>query len=155
MVRRLVEDEKIGVRERHERERHARPLAAAQGADLAKHFVAAEAESAETILHRATAPERPVLLDRVEHRLAKREIGEVLPKPCRRDRAADLRLAARRLAIADDGGYERRLARAVRSDESDEVIPPQHARELLDENTPGNLHGEILDRDHLIAAAFS
>ena len=52
MVGRLVENEEIGLRERHERERNASPLAAAECTDLAKHFIAAEAERTETILHR-------------------------------------------------------------------------------------------------------
>ena len=147
--------EEIGARERHERERHASPLAAAERADLAKHFIAAEAERAEAILHLASAPERPLILDRIEQRLAEREVGEVLPKPCGRDRSADLRLATRRFAIADDGGDERRLARAVRPDERDEVVPSQHGREVLDEHAAGHFHAQVLDRDHLIAAAFS
>src|SRR6478672_6415798 len=123
MVRRLVEDEEIRALERHERERNASPLATAQGADLALHLVAAEAKRAETILHLASAPERPSILNRIEQRLAKREVGEVLPKPCGRDRSADLRLATRRFSIADDGGDERCLAGAVRPDERDEVVP--------------------------------
>src|SRR4051812_44915141 len=42
MVGRLIENQEIGARERHERERHASPLATAQSADLALHLVAAE-----------------------------------------------------------------------------------------------------------------
>src|SRR5215217_4390499 len=104
MVSRLVEDEEIGAFERHERERNASPLPTAERADLAKDFIAAEAKGAEAILHLASAPERALILDHNRQRLPEREVGEVLPKPCGRDRSADLCLAARRLAIADDGG---------------------------------------------------
>ena len=120
-----------------------------------KHFVAAEAERAEMVLHLAAVPERPLLLDRVEHRLAERKVGEVLPEPRRRDRAADPRLAARRRAIAEDGGDERRLARAVGPDERDEVVPSQHRGEVLDEHAARHFDAEVLDRDHLVAAALS
>src|SRR5262249_39337841 len=77
MVGRFVENQKMGFRERHERERHARTLAAAERADLAKHLLAAEAKGAETILHRPSAPERPLILDRVEQRLAERQVAEI------------------------------------------------------------------------------
>src|SRR5258708_1825423 len=103
MVGRLVEDEKIGARERHERERHARSFAPAECADLALHFIAAEAKGTETILHLASVPQRALILDRIRQRFPEREVSEILPKPCGRDRSADLRLAARRFAIADDG----------------------------------------------------
>src|SRR5262249_61309900 len=81
MVGRLVEDEEIGVLERHERERNARPLATTQGADLALDFVAAEAKRTETILHMAPAPERTLILDCIRQRLPEREVSEILPKP--------------------------------------------------------------------------
>src|SRR5688572_5467397 len=118
MVRRLVEDEEIGALERHERERNASPLAPTDRADLALHFVAAEPKRAEAILHLASAPQWPLILDRIEQRLAEREVGEVLPKPRRRDRSADLHLAARRFVIAKDGGDDRCPAGAVRPDDA-------------------------------------
>ena len=96
-----------------------------------------------------------MILDRIEQRLAEREVSEVLPKPCGRDRSADLRLATRRFAIADDGGDERCLAGAVRPDEGDEVVPSQHGREIFDKDAAGHFHSQVLDGDHLIAAAFS
>src|SRR5438046_2032830 len=100
MVRRLVEDEEIGARERHERERDASPLAAAERADLALHFIAAEAERTETILHLPAVPERALILNRIRQRLSEWKVGEVLPKPCGCDRSADSCLAPRWLAIA-------------------------------------------------------
>ena len=66
MVGRLVEDEEIGVRKRHERERNASPLAATEGADLALDFIATEAERTETILHLPSAPQRTLILDCIE-----------------------------------------------------------------------------------------
>src|SRR5438045_1039662 len=113
MVGRLVEDEKIGMGERHERERNASPLAAAERADLALHFIAAEAKSTKTILHLAAVPQRALILNRLRQRLPEREVSEILSKPRGRDRSANLRLAPRRFAIANDGGDERCLARAV------------------------------------------
>src|SRR5215218_8466740 len=107
MVGRLIENQEIGTRERHERERHASPLAAAQCADLALHFIAAEPKRPETILHLAPAPQGQLVLDRIKQRLAKREVREILPKPRGSDRSADPRLATRRCAIANDRGDER------------------------------------------------
>src|SRR5471032_2255203 len=107
MVRRLVEDEEIGARECHERERDASPLADAERADLALHFIAAEAERTETILHLAAVPERALILNRIRQRLAERKVGEILPKPCGCDRSADSRLARSRFAIANDRRDER------------------------------------------------
>src|SRR5687768_18472371 len=153
MVGRLVEDEEVRARERHDRERHARPLTAAERADLARNLVAAEAEGAQAGLHLPTAPERSLMLDRVEHRRAKRQVGEVLPEPRGRDRSAELRLASRRREIADDGGDERRLARPVRTDEGDEVVPFHHGGEILHEDAAGYLQPQVLDGDHPVATA--
>src|SRR4030095_11057930 len=155
MIGRLVEDEEIGALERHERERYASSLAAAECADLALDFVAAEAKRTETIVYLASAPERTLIWDRVRQRLAEREVREVLSKPCGGDRCADLRLATRRFAIANDGGDERCLACAVRPDEGDEVVPSQHGGEIFDKDAAGHFHLQVLDRDHLVAAAFS
>ena len=63
-------------------------------------------------------------------------------------------LPPRRRAVAEDGGDERRLARAVGANERHEVVPPQHGREVVHEHAAWNFHAEILDRDHLITAAF-
>ena len=87
MVCWFVEDEQVSVRERHERERDASPLATAERADLALHFIAAEAERAETILNLASTPQRTLVLNRVIQRLPKWEVAQILPKPRRRDRA--------------------------------------------------------------------
>ena len=61
----LVEYQQVGPGERHERQRHAGPLAAAESADFTEHFVATEAEGAEMILDVAAAPERPLRLNGV------------------------------------------------------------------------------------------
>ena len=51
-------------------------------------------------------------------------------------------------------GDERRLAGAVGTDERDEVVPSQHGGEVLHEHAARHFHAQILDRDHLIAAAL-
>src|SRR5215510_12081195 len=122
VVGRLVEDEEVGACELHQRQRHPRPLAAAERADLALYFIAAEPECPETILYLAAGPERSLILDCLEQRFPQRKVTEVLAKPCCRDRPADLRLTARRVAIANDRGDDGRLAGAVRPDERDEVV---------------------------------
>src|SRR4029079_1938794 len=81
-------------------------------------------------------------------------MGEVVSNPRRRDRSADLGFAARRLAVADDRRDDRCFDCAVRPDEGDEIVSSQHGREILDEDAARHFHGEVLDREHLIAAAF-
>src|SRR6185503_12116630 len=102
MVGRLVENQEVRFCERHERERHARPLTTAERADLALHFIAAETNRTETILDLAAGPQRPLILDGVEQRFPKWKVAEVLPKPRRGDRSTDSHFALRRVAIPRD-----------------------------------------------------
>src|SRR3954453_4520424 len=94
MVGWLVENEKIGTTERHERERHAGALTAAECADLAKNLIAAEAKRAETILHSAWPPQRPLILNCVIFQLTEMEANQLLAKPRVRDRSQILNLVA-------------------------------------------------------------
>ena len=43
---------------------------------------------------------------------------------------------------------------AIGADERDEVIPSRHGGEVLHEHSPGHLHAEAVDSDHLVAAAL-
>ena len=70
MIGWFIEDQKIRVLERHERECHASPLTTAERAYLPKNFIAAEPEGAEAILNLASAPERTLILDRIGQRLS-------------------------------------------------------------------------------------
>jgi hypothetical protein len=42
-----------------------------------------------------------------------------------------------------------------RPDERDEVVPSQDSREIFDKDAAWHFHVQVLDRDHLIATAFS
>ena len=154
MVRGFVENEQVGLRERHERERHARPFTTAQRPDLTLHFIAAETERAETVLHLTAIPQRPLILNRIVHRLGERQVGEVLSEPRRGDRPADLHGATRRFPLADDRGNDRGLAGPVRSDKCNEVIAPEDARELFEQHAPRHLDTQVFHRHHLIAATL-
>src|SRR4051812_7681029 len=107
MIRRLVEHKEIRARECHERERHTGTLATTECTDLAEDFFPSETKGTEMVLHLPAVPRWPLILDRVEHRFAKRKIGEVLPEIRGRDGAADPHLAARRFAIAEQRRDER------------------------------------------------
>ena len=103
------------------------------------------------VLDRAAGPEWAQVSDRVVDRLLERQVREILTEPGRRDRAADLRLAARWSAIAEQRGEQCGLAGAVGSDERDHVAALCDSREVVDENALADLHGEMVGRDHAIA----
>ena len=150
----FVEHQQVGPGERHEGQRHAGPLAAAEGADFAEHFVAGEAEGAEVILDVAAAPERPLLLNGVRQRQLERKVGQVLSEPRRRNRTAHARLATRRREIPQHRGDERRLARPIGADQRDEVVAPQRSGEVLHQHAARHFHAQRIDGDHLIATAL-
>ena len=43
--------------------------------------------------------------------------------------------------------------RSVRTDQSDEVVPAQHRREILEEDAAGYFHRQPFDGDHSVATA--
>ena len=137
IVRRLVEQQHVGLLDQREQQLQAPALAARQRADRRELRVAVEPELA----HQLDVVERGLALvagDGVAHALVQVEVAAELVVVADLDRAPDLDRALRRLQPAGDEIEQRALAGAVGADDADAIARFEHVVERLqDEQRSG------------------
>ena len=154
VVGRLVENEQVGPLQRDQGEGQPGALPAGKGAGEAHDLVAGEPEGAEVILDGAPRPERALFADRIVQRQVQRQLCHVLPEIGRLHRAAHLRLAAVRGALAEQCPEEGRLAGPVRADEGDHIAPVHGGRELLHQGALTLANRQPVGPHDAVAATF-
>ncbi len=158
---RLVEQQQLRPVQQRLRERGASLLAGRQQAALR----VAQVLEIELLEHLFDSPREPAhSVDQAEHaqvlrdrevarqrRVDRREVGlrERERAPARDVDAADLDRARGRREHAEHGVDDRGLARAVRPEQAEDLVAPDHERHVIDRDESSVGLAEIVDREHV------
>ena len=147
------------MRQREQRQRHARTLTTRQRAHRALDFVATETEATQVTLHLATLPERTLRGDGFVNRAVERQVPNVLTVVRHRSAGPHFHATRMHRMLFDEGFDERALAGAVRTHQRDHFITLEHhvhiAQEFARASRRFDRHGYVFGFDHTIAAAIA